>query len=90
MIRRLLCMRANGSSKRKGFIGAPPARGLYILPYVSIVNEKTQHLKDMLSSAALSVRGYSGQEMSSPLSHRVSWGCITSYFPLLLYVKAAV
>ncbi|MEW5302206.1 MAG: hypothetical protein WDW36_005009 [Sanguina aurantia] len=70
MIRRLLVLRPRPAAGRVGFVSAPPARGLYILPYVSIVNEKTQHLTHVLGPAGLSVRGYCGMEVSSPLGPR--------------------
>ncbi|GFR45397.1 hypothetical protein Agub_g6680, partial [Astrephomene gubernaculifera] len=47
----------------------PPPRALLVLPYVSIVSEKAEHLTRVLAPMRAKVRGYTGAEQTgSPLS----------------------
>ncbi len=48
-------------------------RALVILPYISIVNEKTEHLARVLQPMHATVKGYFGSEESgSPLAPRLA------------------
>eukprot|EP00798_Chlamydomonas_sp_ICE-L_P022959 gene22959-30144_t len=49
----------------------PPIRALMVLPFVSIVNEKTVHLSQVLAPMGCSVKGYGGTESGCALSKKV-------------------
>lgn len=50
---------------------AAPVRGLLVLPYLSIVNEKTAHLSMLLEDMKWRVTGYKGEADGQPLSSKV-------------------
>lgn len=50
--------------------GALP-RGLLVLPYLSIVAEKTAHLSLLLEGMKWRVTGYKGEEQGTPLAGKV-------------------
>ena len=75
MIRRLLSRRPATTARRHRPDGGPlPARALLVLPYLSIVSEKTAHLTELLKPAkAGRVQGYGGvSETGTPLTSPVS------------------
>jgi hypothetical protein len=47
-------------------------RGLLVLPYLSIVSEKTAHLSMLLEGMKWRVTGYRGETEGQPLSSKVS------------------
>eukprot|EP00798_Chlamydomonas_sp_ICE-L_P011821 gene11821-33942_t len=48
----------------------PPIRALVVLPYISIVNEKTDHLSHVLAPMGCRVKGYCGMDSGCPLSRK--------------------
>jgi hypothetical protein len=73
---RQLCLRLSSQRVRKVFgklLTEFPVRALLVLPYVSIVTEKTQHLQQVLAPMGAVVKGYFGAEQGPPpLSSKVS------------------
>lgn len=55
-------------------------RGLFVLPYVSIVIEKTAHLNQVLKPSELSVRGYYGKDQISAFRPQV-WNADVMQLP---------
>jgi hypothetical protein len=53
---------------------AAPTRGLLVLPYLSIVSEKTAHLSMLLEGMKWRVMGYKGEAEGQPLSSKVRHG----------------
>ena len=49
----------------------PLPRGLLVLPYLSIVSEKTQHMSTLLAGIKWRVQGYQGDTEGQPLSNKV-------------------
>ncbi len=75
MLSRLHAARA-APARHSGSIRTP--RALLVLPYLSIVAEKTAHLGGLLVDAGLRVRGYHGDSEGVPLAAKVCvcvfWG----------------
>lgn len=61
LARRLLATAPRGGRFAAGSRPGAGGRALLVLPYISIVNEKTEHLGRMLAPARWSVKGYSGE-----------------------------
>lgn len=50
----------------------PLPRGLLVLPYLSIVSEKTDHMSRLLADVKWRVQGYQGDTEGQPLANKVS------------------
>lgn len=76
MLRRLIQgLTAQNASRAFGkLVTATPVRALLVLPYVSIVTEKTAHLADVVAPLGGKVRGYFGVEQGAPLTAKVRPG----------------
>lgn len=55
----------------------PLARGLLVLPYLSIVSEKTDHMSKLLADVKWRVQGYQGDTEGQPLSNKVQLSQLT-------------
>lgn len=75
-----LCRRLESAARAAPVYNSKPwqqpcqGRALIVLPYISVVAEKAEHLAPIMAAMRCSVKGYHGNQEGTPLAPQVRWG----------------
>jgi hypothetical protein len=63
------------SARRQHHLSTVPVKALLVLPYISVVSEKSDQMAGLVKGLKWKVRGYLGSQEGVPLSRKVSHSC---------------